>query len=228
LIESATKERWDRAQEYEKQWWIKNKPQTFDYTIPAAFAGYKIQQFGNYNNSTKILQIGCGPIDLINFLNLGKKYAIDPLINYYRERGLILENNDINYYNVRAEEMEFKDNFFDVIICNNTIDHMQNPKKAINNMEKKLKKNGILLSSTYVIRENLYPLIKFISKTEINTFKGHPHLFTEKTLMDFHKKKFEVLESFPINYSFTLNELFSSKIIKAIFEYSFLIIAKKR
>lgn len=228
MVEAVTKERWNRAQEYEKQWWIKKKSQKHDYTLHAAFVSYKIEQFGNYNNSTKILQIGCGPADLINFLNFGKKYAIDPLINYYRENGLLLENSEVNYYNRMAEEMEFEDNFFDVIICHNSIDHMQDPKKAINNMKTKLKKNGILISLTNVMKESLYPLIKFISKTEISTLKGHPQLFTEKDLLDFHKQKFEILESYPTKHVFTLSELFSSKIIQSMFEYQFLIIAKKK
>lgn len=45
-------------------------------------------------------------------------------------------------------ELPFKNDFFDVIVCSEVIEHVPNPKKAIQELQRVLKPNGILVLTT--------------------------------------------------------------------------------
>ena len=46
----------------------------------------KWKSFININKKTKILEIGCGPYGVLNFIPFGEKYSVDPLADFYKEK----------------------------------------------------------------------------------------------------------------------------------------------
>jgi SAM-dependent methyltransferase len=49
----------------------------------------------------------------------------------------------------KAEKIPFKENTFDVVVCFQVLEHIEDPQKAINEMHRVLKKGGILMLSTH-------------------------------------------------------------------------------
>lgn len=51
----------------------------------------------------------------------------------------------INFLKAEAEKLPFKNNQFDLILCYETIEHVRDPKKALSEMRRVLKKDGPLI-----------------------------------------------------------------------------------
>ena len=74
---------------------IRNKSNPIDVVL----AGLEIQRFMKLYNKTKILCVGCWPIDIINYMKICKKDSIDPLADFYKEKfdkNNVRNNNSIN------------------------------------------------------------------------------------------------------------------------------------
>lgn len=71
----------------------------------------------------------------------------------------------------------FKDNYFDVVICNDVIEHLEHPKKALENMHRVLKKGGVL----YINTPNLNSLRKIVF-AKPDKMEHHISLFSHADL----------------------------------------------
>jgi len=94
----------------------------------------------------KILDVGCGPhCGIIGFRGC-EKYGIDPLIEGYIHIGYPLSRHGVDYYNCRSEEMPFGNKFFDVVICVNALDHVDDLAVTIKEIARVLKGGGKFIS----------------------------------------------------------------------------------
>ena len=78
-----------------------------------------------------------------------------------------------------GEHLPFENNYFDVIITTNTLDHTMNPREILNEINRVLKKDGTLLVSVDVYT----PLVKHYRR--LREFLGvgdnpHPYAFSAK------------------------------------------------
>jgi len=227
-MKEISESRWHRAQEYEKRWWtnlsFKSLP---DYKSEADYIKSRLKPFLEINDSTKILQVGCGPIDVINYWRPGVKYAIDPLTEFYRSRGLLKEGKDIRYFNCTVEDLPLPDNYFDIIIMNNVLDHVYSPWRTISQVRDKLSEKGVLYTRTNVRPRYLMPLLKFFSVLEIDTFKGHPHLFTEEELRRTISERLVIMEEWTSKSGYNTSQPRFRGLIQHIIEYQHTLICRK-
>jgi len=89
----------------------------------------------------KILDCGCGRGDLLFYLR--KKgyrnlYGID-------DKNIIKNESEIKFFNMDVCNMNFKDNYFDVVVASDLIEHIDDDMLAINEMRRVLNKNGVLI-----------------------------------------------------------------------------------
>jgi ubiquinone/menaquinone biosynthesis C-methylase UbiE len=78
----------------------------------------------------------------------------------------------IRYIQGFAEDLPFEDNFFDLVIISNTLDHVKDMKKAVNEIWRVLKKDGYVLFITYLKVKKPHPFT-FQSVSEArNMFRG--------------------------------------------------------
>ncbi|PCI05312.1 MAG: hypothetical protein COB78_01505 [Hyphomicrobiales bacterium] len=95
------------------------------------------EKFVNYCvDREKILDFGCGDGALLS--ELGGSYGVEissHAIDFARKKGHIVENN-LN---------AFEDDFFDLIISNHCIEHVENPLGEIRKMRQKIKSDGLLV-----------------------------------------------------------------------------------
>lgn len=99
----------------------------------------------------KILDLGCGMGGLlIAFKKEGfDAVGLDLNLDYCeitRLRGKRYDL-DIEVTNSKAENMPFQNDSFDLIVCKDVIEHVQNPEQVLNECKRILKKNGQIFTS---------------------------------------------------------------------------------
>jgi 2-polyprenyl-3-methyl-5-hydroxy-6-metoxy-1,4-benzoquinol methylase/organic radical activating enzyme len=93
----------------------------------------------------RLLDIGCGPHGgLIGFTGC-ERHGVDPLIDAYREIGYPLDEHGVTYHTAGSEAMPFDDDFFDVVICVNALDHVDDLDDTVREISRVLKPGGRFL-----------------------------------------------------------------------------------
>jgi len=178
---SVTPRSWQRAQRMEKKYWqTRLAPDNF----PANAMFARNYEYGNLTYSEalvevvetiqrlrpiqaqdKILQIGCGPLDIINLWKGHQRYGMDPLIPFYRKTYPLPPDLSINDIPKKAEELGELDLSFDIILALNVLDHTEDLLSILRHLRKKLNHGGILYTLTntwtgagFMLRRLAYPL----------------------------------------------------------------------
>ena len=107
----------------------------------------------------KVLDVGCAyGFVLQRFPASFQKFGIDVseyAINVAKKR---LPSAVFMVGNVE-NKLPFKEDFFDIVILNDVLEHLGNPKAALENIHKVLKKDGVLYITTpnlNVVRKNIF------------------------------------------------------------------------
>lgn len=161
-------------------WWMKN----FDY--------YKALP-DKINNA---LEVGSGPYSNIRLINKLKKieniFCTDPLMDVYKNFKMtwvseMSRKGKIKALKGRCEDIEYEDNTFDLVVCNNVLDHVKDSEKCFSEMYRVLKTGGYFVFSQDLTDEDE---IKRQPKRE-----GHPirlnHTFLEATLKDKYTESYK-------------------------------------
>jgi len=146
----------------------------------------------------RALEIGIGPLCLgvVSLLEPAEKWeitGIDPLPRmalpklpgYLEAFFSELYKKNMTYIQTPAEEFDNPVNAFNLVICDNVLEHTYNPQKIINNIYNLLLPGGFL-----VLRENtLSHLSKWRKKIFSNKYhdKAHPTFFTFQELINIIK-----------------------------------------
>ena len=131
-----------------------------------------------YKKAGALLDIGCGPGF---FLDEAKKkgwsaHGVD-LSAWAKEHARL--NFDIPVFQGTLNEAQFPDRHFDVIVMNDVIEHLEDPKSALKEIRRVLKNDGILYISTPDIESFLSRLLR-AKWWGIN--KYHLFYFSRKTI----------------------------------------------
>ncbi len=192
--------KWELAQKSEKQFWDKQdkssliKRFTDGYSKKAKWLEKNIQ----IKNEEKILQVGGGAFDMINFLG-GKRFAIDPLADFYKKK-FNLDYKNIKFEKGVGESLPYKDESFDVVILANMLDHVSNPDKVLSEVKRVLKLDGHLYLEVYVatLRFKMLAFIynffkQLLTRSLFNVH--HPHIFTKQQVEGLIRNRFLIVSS---------------------------------
>jgi ubiquinone/menaquinone biosynthesis C-methylase UbiE len=96
----------------------------------------------NYKKDANVIDIGCGFGYVLSKLFLKEKVGVDISIN-------MLEQLKDDCIKVRsfAEDLPFDYEYFDIVICSDIFEHVLNPCLLVQEIERILKPNGMLLFS---------------------------------------------------------------------------------
>lgn len=199
----VSSKRWEIAQEAEKEFWQNKYPGEVmqielgdKYFKKSKILLKKWSKFIKINKKTKILQIGCGPLDLINYLKGMKRYSLDPLADFYKEK-FPVDYKKANLVKGVGEDLPFKDEFFDIVLLPNVLDHTVNPEKVLSEIKRVLKKDGIFYFDIYFYQKGFLQLARawaFSKKFKKKIFNpAHPHMFTLKKVKSLLSKDFSIL-----------------------------------
>jgi len=170
---------------------------------------------------TRILDIGCGNGVFLYGLknNDFDVYGID-----MSEKAVDFAQNTLGLNNVKLSsinKLEYQDEFFDVITMNHVIEHLYNPENVIKEIDRILKKDGLLVISTpnsdsinfKLFKEYWFPLE---TPRHLNLFN---HSTIQKLLCDFDfiidKISFDV-STYSIAQSFKYKFRFNLGIIRLL------------
>ncbi len=181
------KERWEKAQQYEKNWWGQSSGEIkFGFYKDFAESLLKFTEGQiNITQKTQILEVGSGAGGIVTFLKESEnRYAIDPLENFYSsvEDFTCQRDKTVNYFNAIGEEIPFEDSKFDLLIIDNVLDHCRDPLKVMQECKRVLSGGGLIY-----MKQNTYHIwgvfIRYLMEVLLID-KGHPHTFTKKNLKD--------------------------------------------
>lgn len=97
-----------------------------------------------------VVSIGCGCSGDLAAFPAAVKIAIDPLVYVYQQLQMLLDDevgSRTVYLAVGAEDLPLLDNFADLVICRNALDHMPSPRLALKEMRRILRADGRLFVS---------------------------------------------------------------------------------
>ena len=154
-----------------------------------------IQKYKKKITGKTVLDLGCGfgtsSVILSRFAK--KIFAIDltyPAIKNAKINMKINKIKNVNLKQMDAENLNFKNNYFDFIFSWGVIHHSHNPTKILENIRKKLKKNGScfimvynLFSFRYIFLSTYYLFLRGY------IFKGYNFTSVCKKFTDGHYNK---------------------------------------
>jgi len=147
-----------------------------------------------YDEDALLLEIGCGPICLIQHLPQKNKVYLDPLIDDFRRQfpGMLPEGEFIA---TTAERIKKPAESFDMIVCLNTISFSLNPELIMHEMERLLKPEGTLVVDMRT-HSNLEARLHYLAEQFFPYFctKTRPYYYSLKGIRSTLSRHFKIRE----------------------------------
>jgi ubiquinone/menaquinone biosynthesis C-methylase UbiE len=191
--------RWSRAQSKEDAFW--QREGVLEPQMERVISRYKpvIERISQrLPPNAVILDVGCGPTCAARLFNSGLKVFMDPLMNSYQKRysGILPQGQKIS---CTAEKIPLKDNSSDIVFCVNALDHMINPGKALVEIRRVLKQDGIFILGLFIHPPFIAVARRFIERY-LPLFRedAHPYSYTKKGARVLLKNYFYIQEEIQV------------------------------
>jgi len=156
-------------------------------------------------NNCNILEIGCGEGNtLVELKRQGKaKFVIGiDIVNLNQSSKL----DKFILADIENDNIDLPEEYFDIIICADVLEHLKDPWNALRKIRKFLKPNGILLASIPNIRE-IKTLISIVIKGNFKYVdagildKTHLRFFCKKNIIELFESSGYKIEKITFNLS---------------------------
>ena len=95
------------------------------------------------SQTARVLEVGCGSTGLIFFFEAGERTGVDPLADHYRKLFPAWYNR-ARTVAAHGENLPFNDNSFEIVLCDNVVDHAENPRRIAEELCRVLAPGGVL------------------------------------------------------------------------------------
>jgi SAM-dependent methyltransferase len=103
----------------------------------------KLEAVKPIGETARVLEVGCGAHGLIFYFGAGEGVGVDPLADHYA--GLFPAWQDrARTVAAAGENLPFEDASFDVVLCDNVVDHAEDPSGIVSEIARVLKPGGLL------------------------------------------------------------------------------------
>lgn len=189
--------RWEKAQEIEKSYW--QKEYFRDSEFKELLSKYDellshIERKYQFSEDTKILDLGCGATCPSILFEKGERYGVDPLVDIFLEKDREKLLGKIRLSKGSGEEIPFEDSFFDVVLCRNALDHVDNVFRVMDEIRRVTRKQGIIILSIYTYTSFVALLKRTSEYVSYLRNIEHPHTFTPSKFRNVCAQYFEILE----------------------------------
>jgi len=165
---------------FQKEWlneFIPNKRKVLQYWKKYRYLD-NIIKICKITKDSKVLDVGCGLSSVLHFIE-GKRFGVDPLADEYLK--LYKYPEGVKIKKGFSEYLPFPNTYFDVVFCSNALDHVTNPKKAISEISRVLKKEGYFVLTVEI----------FKAKTKRDP--AHPHKFLLADVFELLRSGFSII-----------------------------------
>ena len=142
----------------------------------------------DYFSGKRLLEIGCGPQGFsASLVQMAKRQpslhvVVDSLLDKYQDFPTFsLFGKETIKIKALGEQMPAPSNVFDIVVCQNVLDHVNQPLVVINEIRRILKRDGIALIAVHV----LSPFVRLFNPLIKQLDKNHPHHFTHEYFLSF-------------------------------------------
>lgn len=192
----TSSQRWEKAQEYEQSFWRSIAEEVAQdslgridfYPWRAGELRKRFEALGLtslMDGSSRIVELGSGPIGVIGYLPGTTRIALDPLNRFYSANAHLcrLRNPEVRYLNAAGEDIPLGSEEWDLVIMENCIDHTQDPVQVMSEIRRLLKPGGTLYLTVNGRSRPGYWVHRLLARLELDP--GHPHTFTKSRLQNF-------------------------------------------
>jgi SAM-dependent methyltransferase len=102
-----------------------------------------LEKFGSIDNDARVIEVGSGAHGLIFYFGASRGIGIDPLAVSYRSLFPRWQNCATTIAAV-GEQLPFRAASFDVVLCDNVVDHAESPQQIVAELVRILKPGGLL------------------------------------------------------------------------------------
>jgi len=138
---------------------------------------------------------GCGEGFILNTLNKARPvrscYALDLDINEVKDASVNLPFCDVRQGSLY--EIPFKDDSFDLVICSEVLEHLEDPGRGLHELHRVSRKYVILSVPREPVWRRLN-IVRFTYWPEFGNTPGHLNHWTRYSFVKFVKKYFNILE----------------------------------
>jgi SAM-dependent methyltransferase len=198
-MDSEREKRWLQAQMKEDAFW--KREGVLEPQMERVISRYKpvIERISqNIPPDAVILDVGCGPTCAARLFRPGLKIFMDPLMGSYHKRysGILPAGQKIS---CTAEGIPLRDNSSDVVLCMNALDHMIDPGRALGEIHRVLKREGIFILGLFI-----HPPFIAVARRFIEHYlpqlreDAHPYSYTKKGIRLILKNYFNIKEEVPV------------------------------
>jgi SAM-dependent methyltransferase len=124
--------------------------------------------------STRILQVGGAARDAIHYLPPCFKVNVDPLAAFYAAELPWARDDSVHALAGYGEFLPFGDECFDLVLADNSVDHVVSPVQVLAEMSRVLRPGGVLAMSVFIF---LPPRAR---QRQVGEDPCHPHTFSER------------------------------------------------
>ena len=103
----------------------------------------KLEALGPLPEEARVLEVGSGAHGLIFFFDAAERVGIDPLADHYRTLFPAWQGR-ARTIAADGERLPFPDGSFNVVLCDNVVDHAEDPRAIIVEMARVLAPGGLL------------------------------------------------------------------------------------
>jgi ubiquinone/menaquinone biosynthesis C-methylase UbiE len=143
---------------------------------------------------SKILDVGCGPTCPARLFTRGIKSYLDPLMNSYARTHQDIMPRDGKICAI-AENIPFRDNSLDLVLCVNALDHMIDPDSVLYEIRRILKGDGVFMLGNFLHPPRIAQIRGFIERW-LPFFRedAHPYSYTLKSIKRLISRYFDIRE----------------------------------
>ncbi|HEX6042044.1 class I SAM-dependent methyltransferase [Longimicrobium sp.] len=109
----------------------------------SAAAREKLERVGAIAADARVLEVGSGAHGLVFFFGTSRGVGIDPLAAHYRSLFPAWQGR-VPTFAAAGEALPFADGAFDVVLCDNVIDHAEVPERVVEELARVLAPGGLL------------------------------------------------------------------------------------
>ncbi len=204
-----TSDSYKRAQEYESEYWKSRQhdPVGLISDLEGSIAlSQHLQQDGYLQHVfDRILDVGCGAMGIgtLWLIQAREQHAVEPLPilppatgNKAFDQFIREVQSDVRYIRCGAEKLPYEDAYFDCVVCNNVLDHANNPYDILSEIRRVLRPGGLFAFAvdTHSLRTLVAKKIMKVINPEYGSLPGHPYEWTETQMTKILKKNgFDIL-----------------------------------